>query len=265
MVASSTRPPIGTPVLDAFKKQVIVRVITEGGTRRSASRIVGCAASTVTRTAHRDPQFGLDLVQAEEMFVLNALRTLNRVASQDKYWRAAAWIMERLDPRFARRTENLITVDQVKELFYMMMKSLAPDLSLEQRRLACDKLNEQIRQRKEGSAPLSVDELLAELEASMEEPDPAAEPAVEPSWMKPYRQAAAAAAPAEPAAPAPSPIPEAPTPPASEPDPTASSAAPSAEPPEPAPEPAPTPEKPRQARPDGEAGEGPVQHTPPKD
>lgn len=274
MVTPSNQPPIGKPVLDAFKKQVILRVIIEGGTRRAAARIVGCAASTVTRTAHRDLQFGFDLAQAEEMFALNALRTLNRVASQDKYWRAAAWIMERLDPRFTRHTQNLLTIDQVRELFHLMMKSLAPDLSLEQRRRVCANLSEQVRQRKEGSAPIVVDELLADLEASMEQPDPTAEPTadpvVEPSWLKPYRQAAAARAQAEPAAPAP--MPEAPPPPASESSAEASvppasqpgpSAAAPAKPPETAPEPPPAPEKPRQARPDEEAGEGPVQHTPP--
>lgn len=115
-MTTSSRPPIGEPVLDASKKELILRLAAEGLSRRSIARIVGCAPSTITRTAKRDPEFGADLALAEESLKRNALQTLNRVVLQDKYWRAAAWIAERLEPeRFARRRPEPLSTDEADD------------------------------------------------------------------------------------------------------------------------------------------------------
>lgn len=54
-MSTATRPPIGEPVLDAFKKEVILQLATEGFSRRAAARMVGCAPSTITRTPGDHP------------------------------------------------------------------------------------------------------------------------------------------------------------------------------------------------------------------
>jgi hypothetical protein len=263
MITSSTRPPIGKPVLDAGKKQLIVGILHEGGSRRQAARIVGCAGSTITRTARRDPQFGLDILRASEMLEFNAVRTLNRVACQDKYWRAAVWILERLDPeRFGLRPPNTLTVTEVKQVFHLTMKHLSAVLTSDQRRRAYEKLGEEIKDRAEGAAPLVIEELLANLEAATEDLDAVEAPAA-PSDIAPPETAppTAEAAPAETALPVSDAAPSNPPAP-SDPAPQSSRAAASPTVPETAPEPAPGPEKTRQTKPDEEAGEGPVQHTP---
>jgi hypothetical protein len=265
MVTSSTRPPIGKPVLDAAKKRLVVGIIHEGGSRRQAARIIGCAGSTITRTARRDPQFGLDILQASEMLELNAVRTLNRVASQDKYWRAAVWVLERLDPeRFGLRPPSTLTITEVKQVFHLTMKHLSAVLTEDQRRRAYEKLGEEIKDRAEGAAPLVIEELLANLEAATEDLDAVEAPAA-PSDIAPPPTtpptADAAAAPSETAAPASEAAPSDP-PPASDSASQSSRAAASPTVPETAPEPAPAPEKPRQNRLDEEDGEGSVQHTP---
>lgn len=267
MVTSSTRPPIGKPVLDAAKKRLVVGIIHEGGSRRQAARIIGCAGSTITRTARRDPQFGLDILQASEMLELNAVRTLNRVASQDKYWRAAVWVLERLDPeRFGLRPPGTLTITEVKQVFHLTMKHLSAVLTEDQRRRAYEKLGEEIKDRAEGAAPLVIEELLANLEAATEDLDAVEAPAAPsdiapPETTPPQPTADAAAAPSETATPVSDAAPSNP-PAASEPESQASHAAASPTVPETAPEPAPAPEKPRQTRPDEEDGEDSVQHAP---
>ena len=76
-------------MLDAVKRQLILDLATEGLSRRAIARIVGCAPSTITRTARRDPGFGVELALAEETLARNALQTLGWAVQQGKYWRAS--------------------------------------------------------------------------------------------------------------------------------------------------------------------------------
>jgi hypothetical protein len=52
--------------LDEVKRRQIVRLVALGNSRRTAARVVGCAPSTITRAAARDPQFAAELAHAEE-------------------------------------------------------------------------------------------------------------------------------------------------------------------------------------------------------
>jgi DNA invertase Pin-like site-specific DNA recombinase len=53
-------------LLDEAKRWQVVALITAGFSRRMAAREVGCAGSTITRTAARDPEFARQLAEAEE-------------------------------------------------------------------------------------------------------------------------------------------------------------------------------------------------------
>ena len=60
---STTHYPL--PMLDESNRRTIIALITNGSSRRVAARYVGCAHTTITRTAARDPEFAAQLARAE--------------------------------------------------------------------------------------------------------------------------------------------------------------------------------------------------------
>jgi hypothetical protein len=117
--------------LDQAKRATIVAILTNGSSRRIAARYVGCSPSTISRTAERDPQFAEQIERAEQSAEILALRNLRNASSHERYWRAAAWLLERKNPRdfgpctvdvFGRRQ----TIDAMVKLFSFLTDGM-PD------------------------------------------------------------------------------------------------------------------------------------------
>ncbi len=105
------------PVLDEIKRREILAILAVGGSRRVAAKYVGCTARTIRNTARRDPQFAEQLHRKEYQSEIGYLENIRSAARNERYWRAAAWALERLNPeRYGRRSPDAITIDQVKEL-----------------------------------------------------------------------------------------------------------------------------------------------------
>jgi hypothetical protein len=118
------------PVLDDNKRRKIIAIIANGSSRRVAARIVGCAHSTITRTAVRDPEFAVELDAAEHSAEVEALRNLRHAARTDRYWRAAAWLLERKNPQeFAARGPTVLSLDQICALFIHLTRPIVSSLS----------------------------------------------------------------------------------------------------------------------------------------
>ena len=99
------------PALDETKKQLIAAILAVGCSRRTAASYVGCAVSTIQNTANRDSEFAEQLRQAESHSEIAYLKRIRRATEKDQYWRAAAWVLERRNPRdFARRGPNVLAV-----------------------------------------------------------------------------------------------------------------------------------------------------------
>lgn len=138
----STSQPNDRTVLDAAKRQRIIALVANGSSRRIAARFVGCSPSTITRTAARDPAFAADLARAEEALEVECLRAIRDAAKTPRYWRAAAWLLERRNPDdYATRTPRLYTAAQVLELFTQALTPLSPDVSDAPRHEAVKKLS----------------------------------------------------------------------------------------------------------------------------
>lgn len=128
-------------VLDAAKRARILALVANGSSRRVAARFVGCAPSTITRTAARDPQFGADLARAEEQVEVEALRAVRAAAKNERYWRAAAWLLERRNPEdYAQHIPGRYNVPQVLVMFAQVLACLGPELSDRPRLQAMEKL-----------------------------------------------------------------------------------------------------------------------------
>lgn len=105
------------PVLDSVKRAQIVAILSVGCSQGVASQFVGCAVSTIQRTADRDPAFAEELGRAKSNAELALVKNIRNAAKKEQYWRAAAWALERGFPeKYARRGPDVITVDQIGRL-----------------------------------------------------------------------------------------------------------------------------------------------------
>jgi len=98
------------PVLDKVKRGQIVTILGVGCSQNVAAHYVGCAVSTIQRTAQRDPQFAEQLNKAKCNAELALVKNIRKAAQKEQYWRAAAWALERGFPeKYARRGPDVIT------------------------------------------------------------------------------------------------------------------------------------------------------------
>jgi IS30 family transposase len=112
-VATRGRPP----VLDEAKQREITALLTVGCSHRLAAEYVGCARSTIERTAQRNPLFAAKLRQAKTNTEIGFFKSLQKASKKEQYWRAAAWALERMAPeRFALRDPAVISVEQIVRL-----------------------------------------------------------------------------------------------------------------------------------------------------
>lgn len=135
-------PPFTTRyILDESKRRQIIALIANGSSRRVAARYVGCAGTTITRTATRDPEFAAQLAHAEHIAEINLLRSIQKAGQIPKHWRAAAWLLERSNPEdFVLRQPDLVTEEQMATSLTQIAEALAEDLPEENYRRAMRKL-----------------------------------------------------------------------------------------------------------------------------
>ena len=129
-VLQSVQPTPRCGALDDDKKAMVIVLVGQGASRREAASLVKCHHTTIGRTAARDGAFGAKLAQVESAAHLEAGDMIRRAASDPKYWRAAAWMLERRNPEdYARRDPTTFTADQVTTLlasFCNEARSLVP-------------------------------------------------------------------------------------------------------------------------------------------
>jgi hypothetical protein len=112
---NSPQPPGRPRALDETKLREICALVTAGSGIVGAARYVGCAASTIRREACRNPDFNERLRRASlaaELTPLNAVRDAAK-----KYWRAGAWLLERLDAqRYGKQNVRFLKPEQFADL-----------------------------------------------------------------------------------------------------------------------------------------------------
>jgi hypothetical protein len=111
-------------VLDEEKRRKIIAMLANGSSRRMAAAYAGCAHSTLARTICRDPQFAAAVADAEKNTEIEALHRIRKASRNERYWRAAAWLLERRNPQdFAQRPPHAFTDQQLVQLF---LKAISP-------------------------------------------------------------------------------------------------------------------------------------------
>ena len=135
------------PVLDEEKRRKIIAVLANGSSRRVAANYVGCAPSTITRTTLRDPEFAVAVAEAEQNTEIDSLRRVRNAARNDRYWRAAAWLLERRNPQdFAQRPPHSFTDEQIAQLFLQVTSTFIAKMSDDNFNQALEQLDVYVRE-----------------------------------------------------------------------------------------------------------------------
>ena len=102
------------PVLDDGKRREILAVLSMGCSQAMAAEYVGCSVSTIQRTVERDPLFAESLGRARNTAELGLVRNIRNAANNEKYWRAAAWALERFFPnKYHPGAPHVISAEQL--------------------------------------------------------------------------------------------------------------------------------------------------------
>ncbi len=109
------------------------------------------------------------------MAEINLLRAVQAAGKLPKYWRAAAWLLERRNPDdFARRSPNVLTDAQVAEMIGQMVEVLHEDVSEENYARAMRKLDQLLVECKSVNEPIVLeprDDGLADAEPFDDDPN----------------------------------------------------------------------------------------------
>jgi len=123
----SAEPKRRRRLLTELNKQAIVELVYRGASRREVAVIAHCSHTTIGREAARDPDFAAQLAKAEAGTSFEAISSIRKAAKEPRYWRAAAWILERRCPEeYARRDPVTFTVDQVVALLSRLYSDVLP-------------------------------------------------------------------------------------------------------------------------------------------
>lgn len=157
---SGGRPRLLTEV----KKAEIAAMISVGCSRSTACRYVGCVPETLRNELRRDGKFREKIVQAERRRQLVPLQQIQQAGTRS--WRAAAWLLERINPdEFSRRDPEVVTREDMETYLKGVLDVVWEETSGEERkrivaRLKADRigdLREQI-EKLVGDDPALTDE-----------------------------------------------------------------------------------------------------------
>jgi hypothetical protein len=109
---------------DQARCEEVCTLVAAGCGIDGAARHLGCAPKTIRREARRNPMFGADLRQALKTAELKPLNALRDAAN--RHWRAAAWLLERTNPKqFARQDPDVIPL----ELYHAFLEKMSSEIA----------------------------------------------------------------------------------------------------------------------------------------
>lgn len=116
--------------LTAEAKQQIAGIVGVGCSRRTAAGFVGCSPNTIYRTARRDPDFAAELRRAESRSEWTYLDRIRKAAMKEQYWRAAAWVLERRNPRdYVLRQPAAMTMERVRQMLLRLVDTIIAQIA----------------------------------------------------------------------------------------------------------------------------------------
>jgi hypothetical protein len=118
-MAETGRPP----ALDAAKRREIAAVLSMGCSVPVAANFAGCSRRTIYRELANNPEFYDQIRHLQVAKLLGPLKTLYDAAGTN--WRAAAWLVERLNPQdFGRRHPEMIDPEDINLAVQVAMREI---------------------------------------------------------------------------------------------------------------------------------------------
>jgi len=119
---------LGRPrALDDVKRREVCALISAGCGIPDAARYVGCSVSTIRRETLRSPEFKNELRGAEIHSQLQSLQAMRKAA--DSHWQAAAWMLERTNPRrFARPSLKTYRAEEVRDAIDQIIETAVEEI-----------------------------------------------------------------------------------------------------------------------------------------
>jgi hypothetical protein len=119
---------LGRPrVFDEKKRNTILTLVGIGFGLRDAARYAGCSVNTVRREMRRDEKLAQEVQSAEIKAQIGAVQKLREASST--HWRAAAWYLERTNPRrFARPSVRAFNSDEIQAVFDDVVSAAAEEI-----------------------------------------------------------------------------------------------------------------------------------------
>jgi hypothetical protein len=145
--------------LDETKCQQILTLLKIGCSRRTAALFVGCSTATIRRTALRDPAFAAAINRAEGSVEALYLERIRNAARDPKYWRAAAWVLERRNPEdYALRQPDAITPGQLRLFLSQLIQVIVTEIpAASHRKHLIERLKELMHAAGQAPEPLLVE------------------------------------------------------------------------------------------------------------
>lgn len=117
------------PPLTKKQKDEILAIVAVGCSRKIAARYVGCTPAFIRQTASKDPTFAQALRKADEQAEITSMKSINAAARQERYWKAAAWILERKNPEeFRLRPPGTFNAEQLKFIIHRLSEIITEEV-----------------------------------------------------------------------------------------------------------------------------------------
>lgn len=105
------------PVLDWKKQKVVLAIVSIGCSLRTAARYIGCTPRAIQETARQDAKFAEEFCQAEKNAEIEFMKCVHSAAQQERYWKAATWMLERLNPEdFGRKMPDSLPPAEIAKI-----------------------------------------------------------------------------------------------------------------------------------------------------
>ncbi len=91
------------------KQREILALLSMGCSRMTAARYVNCTQKAIDELAQNNPDFAEKLRRAEANLEIESIKNMFNAATQEKNWRASAWVLERKSPQeFLKKKPDVI-------------------------------------------------------------------------------------------------------------------------------------------------------------
>ncbi|MDO4630378.1 MAG: hypothetical protein Q4C70_14460, partial [Planctomycetia bacterium] len=121
--------PKTTP-LTAKQKDEIIAIIAVGCSRKTAASYVGTTPAFIRKTAQKDAKFAEALQHADVQAEISSMKNVTAAARQERYWKAATWILERKNPEDYRlRPPGTFTPEQLQFIVTRLSEIITEEIS----------------------------------------------------------------------------------------------------------------------------------------